>query len=120
VEATVAKRRSRAEWRRIIEAYEATGGTHAAYAEAHGLGLASFRKWLYEFRAHPVPAATSRVFVEVVADERRGDEELADASLAPVEVRVGPLELRFSAAPEADWLADVCTRLMVAAARLPR
>jgi transposase-like protein len=56
----VAKRRSRAEWRRIIETYEATGGTHAAYAEAHGLGLASFRKWLYAFRASRVPMSGVR------------------------------------------------------------
>ena len=115
----MAKRRSRAEWRRIIETYEATGGTHAAYAEAHGLSLASFRKWLYAFRAHPAPAA-SRAFVEVVAEERRGDEELTGGSVVPLEVRIGPLELRFSAAPEAAWFADVCERLMVAAARLPR
>ena len=116
----MARRRSRAEWRRIIEAYEATGGTHAAFVEAHGLPLASFRKWLYEFRAHPAPAATSRGFVEVVADEQGAHDELVVGRAAPVEVRIGPLELRFSAAPEAAWFADVCERLMVAAARLPR
>jgi hypothetical protein len=39
------RRRSRTQWRQLVEGWPRSGLTQQAYCERHGVGLASLRRW---------------------------------------------------------------------------
>ena len=57
------RRRGREFWTKIVAEYEATSGeTHAEFTARHGVGTATFERWLYLLRGERgKPRADSRV-----------------------------------------------------------
>ena len=54
-------RRSRAEWREIVQAYESSGLKGKSYCQERGLSVHQFRWWVRQFRQEP----EVRKFVEL-------------------------------------------------------
>jgi len=98
------KRRSRAAWIKICEAYEASGETPAVFARRRGLNRGTFGWWRSKLRregAEVVPQTAA--FVEVVG-------EPTSARAAGAVVRVGGISIEFDEAPAASWVAELAAR----------
>ena len=93
-------RRSRAEWRRLIEEQRESGESQAGFARSRGLSVHTLRYWVQAFRREAAEGAGE--FVEV---------SVTEASSAPgsrpgrCRVRVGALVIELEDAPSVDWLA---------------
>jgi hypothetical protein len=98
-------RKSRAEWTAIIEAYERTGGAHAAFCASRGLKLASFRGWLYRLRR--ATATTGAITLLPVAVTS------APAASPPADlvVVVAGVEVRVPVGADVGYVAAVVTGL---------
>ena len=88
-------------WARVVAQFERSGESQAAFCEAHGLNLGTFRGWLYrlrkdEERQHPG-------FVEVMT--------AAVATRAGCIVRFGDTEVHFDPVPEPGYLAALLEEL---------
>jgi transposase-like protein len=47
-------RRTRAQWRQLVEGFSGSGLTQACYCERHGISVTSFHRWRAQFRQAPV------------------------------------------------------------------
>jgi hypothetical protein len=47
-------RRTRAQWRQLVEGFSGSGLTQACYCERHGISVTSFQRWRAQFRQAPV------------------------------------------------------------------
>jgi transposase-like protein len=45
-------RRTRAQWRQLVEGFSGSGLTQACYCERHGISVTSFQRWRAQFRQH--------------------------------------------------------------------
>jgi transposase-like protein len=59
------RRRSAAEWRRIIERWERSGQSARTFAERHDLSKSSLQWWRWRFRSEGSPAAESASLAEL-------------------------------------------------------
>lgn len=106
------RRRSRAEWRTLIDELERTGEHHVAFAKRHGVNAGTLRKWLYRLRCEraadlPVP------FVELSPATTAAPS--TSLQHPPCRIRTGRVDIEFPEAPEAVWVA----RLVAALERPP-
>ena len=91
--------KGRAAWARVVAGYEKSGLTHADFCEIRHLNLATFRSWLYRLRNEQgLREEAPPKLVELVPAP-----EQSEASGCVVQV--GACEVRFSARPEAEYLA---------------
>ena len=102
-------RRSREEWAKVVEEFERSGLSHAAFCTRGGLNVGSFRGWLYRLRqgserGKVARSATRLLPVRVPALGAVGNEELVELSVAGVVVRV-----RASVGPA--YVAELAARL---------
>jgi len=102
-------RRRREQWSEIVEEFEGSGLSHAAFCARERLNVGSFRGWLYRLRRGPergkvAHSATRLLPVRVSAPPRVADEPLVEVSVAGVVVRV-----RGCVAPA--YVAELVTRL---------
>lgn len=86
-------RRSRAQWVEIVEEFERSGLSHAAFCARERLNVGSFHGWLYRLRqglerGKVARSATRLLPVRVSAPDTVGDEEVVELSVAGVVVRV--------------------------------
>ena len=73
------------QWQSLVASFEGSGASQAAFAAAAGVGLASFRYWLYKLRAAPTAGAPR----PPRASAPRGGGGSAEVRLVPVQVRGG-------------------------------
>jgi hypothetical protein len=73
------------QWQALVASFERSGASQAAFAAGAGVGLASFRYWLYKLRGAPT-AGTPR---PPGASAPRGGGRSAEVRLVPVQVRGG-------------------------------
>ncbi|MEE9385569.1 MAG: hypothetical protein V3V08_19340 [Nannocystaceae bacterium] len=92
-------RRSKDQWRTIIEEFEAGKLNQEEFARARGVKLGTFRSRLYEFRK----AAKSPRFVEV---ERPTSLRTA-THRPPVTVTVGNTRIEFSERPSPEFFIEL-------------
>jgi len=98
-----AKRLTRDQWRRIVTDFAEAGLTQEAFAQAHGVSLASFRGWLYRLRRES--KSGSPRFVEVVS------ENGAVISTPNMAVIVGCMRVEFHVLPSAEYLGVLARTL---------
>jgi hypothetical protein len=77
----------RRQWQSLVARFERSGTSQAAFAAEAGVGLPSFRYWLYKLRAAvalsaPAPRATP-------GQASRGSARSAEVRLVPVQLRGG-------------------------------
>lgn len=102
------RRRSRAEWRTLVDELERTGEHHVAFAKRHGVNAGSLRKWLYRLRRERV-ADLPAPFVELSSAA-----STASATIhrhPPCRIRTGRVDIEFPEAPEAVWVARLVAAL---------
>lgn len=97
------KRRSKAEWLKICELFEASGGTGAAFCRKHGLNRGSFHGWLCRLRREGLLGPRQAAFVEVSCDLPQRSQRIV--------VRLGKVSLEFfDGVPEAAWIAELAAQ----------
>lgn len=104
------KRRSRAEWRELVQEYRASGQNREAFARKRGLNVSTLSWWTSEFRQETSSAlAPTFVAVEVLGRSESRAEGPTDRVIGVVER--GPV--RFVVGAEADprWLAALLAEL---------
>jgi hypothetical protein len=102
-------RRSRDQWAEIVEEFERSGLSHAAFCARERLNVGSFRGWLYRLRqgsegGKVARSATRLLPVRVSAHGAADDEAFVELSVADVVVR-----LRGSVGPA--YVAELVGRL---------
>jgi hypothetical protein len=99
----MSKRRSRAEWIAVCEAFEGSGETTRAFAERRGVHQATLGWWLTKLRREGALGGRAKAFVEVVS--------AAPASVAGAVVRIGAVTIEFGAGvPAVSWVAELAAR----------
>jgi hypothetical protein len=93
------------DWLRLLEEYEQTELTQAAFVEQKGVKLATFRYWLYKERNKK--AEPSATFVEVALPSVPFSVETASVVLDFAQ----DLRLRFSSLPSPSYLASLLQAL---------
>lgn len=103
-------RRTREQWRGVLEAYEESGMSQAEFARAQRLNVGTFRYQLYATRSRERAAvrADGR-FVECVAPSRT---PVPEALGSVVRIGVGGcVEIEFASVPPTDWLCSLAREL---------
>jgi hypothetical protein len=95
----VAIRRTAEEWRGIIEQWQKSGLSAAAFARAHGLRTATFDRWRAAIAKAPVPPDVSFVRLEVARP------------VAPLVVELGGARIRLERGFDAALLREVLAAL---------
>lgn len=93
------KRRSAAEWGRLVTLQAASGERVGAFARRHGLCVATLRWWQSRLRGQREAEAAPARFIELV--------EPAALPVMPTHscrVVVGAVELRFDAVPDVEYV----------------
>jgi len=99
----VKRKRSRAEWVKICEAYEGSGETSAAFARRRDINSRTLNWWHSRLRREGALAAAPATFVEV--------EGTLPAPRPQAVVRVGAITIEFQEdLPPAAWVADLAAR----------
>lgn len=107
-------RKSRAEWRAIIRAFERSGQTHEAFCAGGRLNVGSFRGWLYRIRREP--SAEMRL-VPVEVPERVTAVDIGPsaprsaATSSPIAVVVRDIELRVAVGSDPAYVAALVREL---------
>ena len=80
------KRRSRAEWRALVEKLRASGQSRETFARRHGLKASTLGWWASELR-HETSASTAPTFValEVIEGGTRHEQASTDRGIGVVE-----------------------------------
>lgn len=99
-------RRTREQWRELVEKFEGTGLAHQAFAERYGVEVGTFRSWLYRFRRER--GVESFGFAEVVLAEAPSRGAVRGWRLE----LPGDVAVHLDATPDPRWLAELCTALM--------
>lgn len=89
-------------WPVLLEAFEGSGLTHREFCLSHNINLASFRQRLYRWR---VDAGAGAGFSQIVVTAPAAAGPWAEVDLG------GGLRLRFHAAQDAHYLAELLTLL---------
>lgn len=101
-------RRSREQWSEIVEEFEGSGLSHAAFCARERLNVGSFRGWLYRLRRSSergkVARSATRLLPVRVSAARTDDEEFVELSAAGVVVRV-------RAGVDPTYVAELVARL---------
>ena len=97
------RKRSRAEWVKICDAFEGSGQTSAAFARRRGINRRTLNWWRSRLRREGALTDEPATFVEV--------EGMLPASGPPVVVRVGAITIEFQdAPPPVAWVIDLAAR----------
>ena len=97
------KRRSKAEWIKICEAFDASGETPVAFARRRGLHRPTLVWWRSRLRREDALASPANAFVEVVSEP--------SVSSPRAVVRIGEVAIEFiDGVPPATWIADLAAR----------
>lgn len=98
------RRRSRAEWVAICEAYAASDETAAAFAKQRGLNRGTFDWWCGIFRKEGLLESESKAtFVEVIGDKQ--------PKVPEVVIRIGGVTVELSGGlPPIEWIAELAFR----------
>lgn len=75
------------QWQALVAGFERSGTSQAAFAAEAGVGLSSFRYWLYKLRAAVATSAPAARATPTRA--ARGSARSAEVRLLPVQVRGG-------------------------------
>ena len=103
-------KRSAVEWREWVERWADSGQSQLAFAQQHGLVLATFRYWLAkQRRSGDGTAPGSGRFVSVVSPAQVESE--ASPVRRPVLVRWGSLEVEMTQLPPMTWLRQLVEEL---------
>ena len=102
------KKRSRAEWAELVSEYEGRveDETQASFSRRHGVGVASFRYWLYKLRDTLEEPAVRFVELTTRATEPRRSEPVE------VELTTGHCLVRFSGGTDAVFIGEVISTLV--------
>lgn len=103
--ATPKEARGKETWLRLLEEYEQTELTQAAFAEQKGVKLATFRDWLYKERDKK--AESSATFVEVALPSVPFSVETAAVVLDFAQEH----RIHFSSLPSPSYLASLLQAL---------
>lgn len=97
-----ARRRSKQQWRELIEEFEGSGLSQQEYTQQKEIRLGTFRSWFYTLRK----GDDKPRFIEVVATA-------ATKVVQPpiVTVAIGDAHIDFGAYPSADYLAQLLRNL---------
>lgn len=98
------RRRTREQWRALVEEFEGSGLTQAEFARSCGLKLGTFRSWLYRFRRR-AGSPEARLAEVMVADHD------TDAGSYRLELP-GDVVVVLGSAPEPRWLAALVAELV--------
>lgn len=100
------RKRTRAEWTKVIARYRASGQTAEVFAAKHGLTLSTLRWWSSELRSTRPATSTDRVEVRevIVAESARGNESF--------EIGVGPVVMRFEVGTDPRYVSALVTALI--------
>lgn len=97
------KRRSRAEWIEICEAFARSGDEATHFGRRRGVHPETLKWWSSRLRKEGVMGQAEPGFVEVVSEP----SECAAGAV----VRVGRVEIEFQdGVPPAAWIAELATR----------
>lgn len=103
------QRRTREQWRELVEEFEGTDLTHREFAETYGVGVGAFRSWLYRFRRERGGGGVIG-FAEVMVAEAPS-RHAADGWHLELP---GDVAVRLDSAPDPCWLAELCAALAAA------
>lgn len=98
------RRRTRDQWRELVEEYEGAGLTQEEFARSYGVKLGTFRTWLYRFRRARVSPPVR--FAEVMVPGGSEDDVRFRLELP------GDVVLVLGSAPEPRWLAELIAELV--------
>ena len=97
------KRRSKAEWRKICEAFDASGETELAFARRRGVRRRTLVWWRWRLRQEDALVSPANGFVEVVREPA--------VSRPRAVVRIGEVAIEFiDGVPPATWIAELAAR----------
>ncbi len=97
------KRRSQAEWTKIVREFKASGKTAAEFARRRGVKRSTLLWWCSRLRGDKASEVPGNGFVEVVAE--------AVPANVPIVVRVGQVAVEFNdGPPPAPWVAELASR----------
>ncbi len=100
---TMQKRRSKAEWIKICEAFDASGETAAAFARRRGVHRRTLVWWRSRLRREDALAGPASGFVEVVSEP--------SVSSPRAVVRIGGVAIEFiDGVPPASWIVKLAAR----------
>lgn len=98
------KRRSQAEWTKIIREFRASGETADEFARRRGMKRSTLLWWRSRLRSDKAPEPAGSGFVEVVA-------QVPSPGHAAAVVRVGQVAVEFNdGPPPAPWVAELASR----------
>lgn len=100
------RKRTRAEWTKVIARYRASGQTAEVFAAKHGLAVSTLRWWSSELRPVRPATTTDQIEVrEVIVAESVG-------SSGSFEIGVGPVVMRFETGTDPGYVTALVTALI--------
>jgi len=103
-----APRRSRAQWRVLVDEWKASGVPAREFARARDLSTSSLQYWSSMFRRETPPRATPKLLPVRVTNA-------ADVQERALELVVGPVRVRFEGGTSPTYVAAVARSLLDAA-----